>query len=99
MRGVWIGGPHHNPFDPGSNDRISARRSSPVSGAWFQGDVKRGAFHPIASSTSVTERFYLGVRFAGLMMPAAPNNLIIIDQEGTNHWIRGGQAKPVTGQL
>ena len=92
--GVLHGG--YDAGDTGIDQRIGARRRTPVVAAGFQGDVGGGTAGLVAS---LAQSMHLGMGLAGADMPAFADNDPIADDNAADTGIGMGGIQAFTGQF
>ena len=80
----------------GLDERVRARRRSPVVGAGLERDVERRAARPLARRL---ERGDLRVRAAGPLVPALAHDLAVADEHRADDRIRGRRPASPLGEL
>ena len=84
--------------DAGVLDRIRARRSAAVGAAGLERDVKGGLREELRRILlCIADGFDLGMRCAGLRVPAAADDALLRDDDGSDRRIRTGEADAALG--
>src|SRR5882762_9332505 len=80
MARIRIGSSHDNSLDAGRNNRIGARRGSPVCATGFKRHVNCSAPWTKPSPLRIEKRFDFSMRVAGAAMPTPPYDLAPLDK-------------------